>query len=146
MRQPSSIKLKVTKFRGEQAVPGGDRSENFMGEEATPAIPRLGCLYLVSGVWGGKNYDHWIDVSRGRPFSSWHSFPARFRRMDLMLHRVFFSGSKCCLSFLYHNEAVRGNQQCLPPRKCREMPRYRSRRGVPCRSISWLVSSKSGNL
>ena len=145
MRQPSSIKLMVTKFRGVPAV-AGDRSENFMGKEATPAISKFGCLYSLSGVWGGKNCDQWSVVSRGRSFCSWPSFPARFRRMDLMLHRVFFSRSKCCLSFSYHNKAVRGNQQYLPPRKRCEMPQYCSRRGVPCRSSARLVLSRFRNL
>ena len=70
MRQPSSVKLKVTKFRGGPAV-AGDRSENFMGKEATPAISKLGCLYLMSGVWGKKNYDNPPSVSRYRSFPRW---------------------------------------------------------------------------
>ena len=116
MRQRSSIKLKVTKCRGDQAV-AGDRSAHFMGEEATPAILKLACLYWVSGVWVGKKFDHWFVVSRGRSFCSWRYFPVRFQRMDLMLHRVFFSRSKCYSSFLYHNKASRAKKQYLPTSK-----------------------------
>ena len=46
-----------------------------MRNEATPAISRLVCLYLMSGVWGKENFDHTLAVSRGRSILRWPSVP-----------------------------------------------------------------------
>ena len=41
-----------------------------MGKEAEPAISKHAWLYWMSGVWGKKNFDNWLAVSRGRSFCS----------------------------------------------------------------------------
>ena len=46
-----------------------------MGEEAKPAISKRACMYLMYGVWGKKNFDHTLAVSRGRSILRWPSFP-----------------------------------------------------------------------
>ncbi len=39
-----------------------------MGNEPTLAISKLGCLNCCLTRAGGKNYDHWLAVSRGKSF------------------------------------------------------------------------------
>ena len=40
-----------------------------------PAILKRACLYLMYVVWGGKNFDHTLAVSRGWSILRWPSFP-----------------------------------------------------------------------